>query len=472
MDHYRIGRQRSDARGEQDVLNVTDPATNRLVASVVKSGDSGVDAAVSVASEAVEAWQGFDPAERGRVLRQIADRLRDETDRLARVETAETGRPISTSRHLVASAADYFDYYAGLTDKVEGETIPVPGDRLNYTVREPLGVTGHLVPWNASLLLGARSIAPAMASGNVVVAKPAPEAPLSLLAFERLAAAAGLPDGAVAVAPGGAETGRALTRHEGVDGLVFTGSRETGKEVMRAAADNVTPVNLELGGKSPSLVFADADVTQAAEDTVGVFSNAGQVCYATTRIFVHEDVYGPFVDALVGLTESLTVGPGVADFDIGPLISRDARDRVAASVDEAVDDGATILAGGRIPEDTDDGNFYEPTLLTDVDDDDPVAREELFGPVATVHEFSSEAEAIQRANDTEYGLYAALWTDSLDRAHRVAGELEAGTVSVNEYPATFPQAPFGGYKESGIGREKGQQALEHYTQLKDVTVQL
>jgi aldehyde dehydrogenase (NAD+) len=450
---------------------VFDPATNEQLTTVAEAGEPGVDAAVASSERALEEWRAIDAGERRDHLLALADAIRDNSEWLAELETAENGRPISQSRSLVTGAAGYFEYYAGMTDKIEGETIPVPGDYLDYTVREPLGVTGHLVPWNVSLKLGARSFAPALATGNTLVVKPSPEAPLSLLAFAELATEAGLPDGVLNVVPGdGPRTGASLTHDERVRGLVFTGSRETGELVAKAAAEHVIPVALELGGKSPNIVFPDADLDRAAGDTLKAFMNTGQVCHAGTRVFVHDDVYDEFVADLVERTEAMDIGPGASNPDVGPLISADAQRRVADAVDEAVEDGARLLAGGHVPRE--EGNYYAPTLLDNVADDATISCEELFGPVLTLYRFDSESEVIERANESRYGLYGVVWTNDLSRAHRVAGAIEAGSIAVNEYPATFVQAPFGGYKESGLGREKGQQAIEHYTQLKNIAVRI
>lgn len=458
-------------RDGSERFSVYDPATNEELTTVAEAGESGVDAAVTSSKRALEDWRAIEADERREHLLALAKTIREHSEWLARLETAENGRPIPQSHSLVTGSARYFEYYAGVTDKIEGETIPVSGEYLDYTVREPLGVTAHLVPWNVSLKLGARSIAPALATGNTVVVKPSPEAPLSLLAFAELAREAGLPDGVFNVVPGdGPRTGASLTHHDGVNGLVFTGSRATGELVGKAAAEQVIPVALELGGKSPNVVFPDADLDRAADDTLAAFMNAGQVCHAGTRVFVHDSIYEQFVDDLVDRAESLTVGPGHEDPDIGPLISADAQQRVARTVEDAVENGARLLAGGEIPRE--DGNYYAPTLLDDVPDDAPISCEELFGPVLTIYRFDTESEVIERANDTKYGLYGVVWTNDLSRAHRVADAIEAGSVAVNKYPATFVEAPFGGYKESGLGREKGLQAIDHYTQLKNVAVYL
>ena len=455
-----------------ETFEVLDPSTNDPVASVSEGGRDGVERAVSATEAALPEWRHTDPTERGRILRDVADAIRDESDRLARLGTAETGRPLRESRHFVKNGAKYLDYYAGLTDKIEGESIPLGEGYVDYTRLEPLGITGQIIPWNVPSLLSLRGIAPALACGNGVVAKPAPEAPLTAIEITRLAHSAGLPDGVWNAVPGdGATTGTALTESSRVDKIVFTGSAETAKLVMKSAAESLTPVGLETGGKSPSVVFPDADLDAAIDDTLKVFNMAGQVCFATTRVFVHEDIYDEFRDRIVSATEELTVGPGMDDPDIGPLISREARDRVAEYVEEAVaQDSGRLLTGGEIPQE--EGNFYEPTIVDGVSDDAAISCDEVFGPVFTLYEFSDENEVIRRANDTRYGLYATVWTENISRAHRVAHQLEAGTVSVNEFPVNPPQAPFGGYKESGIGREKGMQAIDEYTQTKNVVISL
>ncbi|NHN59856.1 MULTISPECIES: aldehyde dehydrogenase [Halorussus] len=461
-----------EERPGEDAFAVLDPSTNDPVATAAEGGREGIDAALSAAEGALPEWRAMDPSDRGRLLREVADAVRERADDLAELGTAETGRPLRESRLFARNGAKYLDYYAGLTDKIEGKSVPVGEGYLDYTRLEPLGITGQIIPWNAPALLSLRGIAPALACGNAVVAKPAPEAPLVATEIARIASEAGLPDGVWNVVPGdGATTGAALTGSDRVDKVVFTGSVETARAVMKSAADHLTPVGLETGGKSPSLVFPDADLDSAVEDTLGVFAMAGQVCFATTRVFVHEDVYDEFADRVAAATEELTTGPGTEDPDVGPLITREARDRVAAYVTEAVEDGpGRVLAGGEIPREA--GNFYAPTVVEGVPDDAPLSCDEVFGPVFTLYEFSDEDEAVRRANDTRYGLYATVWTRDLARAHRVAGRLEAGSVSVNEFPVTPPQAPFGGYKESGIGREKGTQAIREYTQTKNVVVSL
>lgn len=459
-----------EERPGDETFTVFDPATGDPLTAVTEAGPEGVDAAVEAAQAAQDEWADRDPVERGRALREVADRFRAEAERFAAIETVDCGRPTGESRGLMHAAAGFFEYYAGMADKVEGETIPVPGDRHNYTVREPLGVIGVILPWNGPLLLGARSIPAALACGNAVVVKPAPEAPVSTLEFAALVDDV-LPSGVFNVVPGdGPTTGAALVEDDRLGRVMFTGSREVGRTVLRSAADNIVPVGLELGGKNPNVVFPDADVDRVVEDSLRAFYNAGQVCFAPTRLFVHESIYedvlGPFADAV----RDMTVGPGVENPDLGPLITPEAQERVAGYVEEAVADGARVRVGGGIPREA--GNFYAPTILENVADDAPVACDEVFGPVIVAHSFESESEVVRRANAVDYGLNAVVWTNDLARAHRVAGNVEAGSVTVNEYPASFAQAPSGPYKESGLGREKGKQAVEEYTNLKNVNVSL
>ncbi|MES3160809.1 MAG: aldehyde dehydrogenase family protein [Halorubrum sp.] len=467
---YVVGNER---RTSTDVIRVYDPATTEEIATVPEAGPDGVDVALENAVEANAMWTERDGRERGRLLSAIADTIRENADRLAAIETLESGRPITESGFHVEGAANYFEYFAGLADKIEGEQIPLPGDRsrIDYTVREPYGVTGHVVPWNASIALASRSFAPALAAGNVVVAKVSSPAPLSVLELAELAGDAGLPPGVLNVVTGsGSTTGDALVGDPRLNAVEFTGSTGTGIRVMKRAAETVSPVHLELGGKGANLVFPDADLDAAARSVIDTFQNAGQICYAPTRLFVHEEIYDSFVAAVIERVESMTVGPGFEDPDMGPLISSDALQDVIRAVETAERDDARVLTGGSVARE--EGHFYEPTLLENVPDDAALSCEELFGPVFTVYEFESTAEAVDRANDVQYGLNNVVWTTDLTRAHAVAGALESGTVQVNEYPVLSPAAPSGGMKRSGIGRSKGQQAIETFTQRKNVVVSL
>ncbi|SEV80191.1 aldehyde dehydrogenase family protein [Natrinema salifodinae] len=454
-----------------DSFRVENPATGEPIATVAESGEQGVDDALESANRAQPEWAAMDPADRGRLLYRFAEAIADHAEELGEVVTRENGRPIGQSKGLADSAADYIEYYAGLTTKIEGETVPVPGTQQAFTRKEPLGVSAQIVPWNAPLLLCCRGIGPALAAGNAAVVKPAPEAPLGPLKLGELATEADLPDGVLNVVPGdGVTTGAALTDDPRVDEITFTGSVSTGQTVGKTAIDNVVPTALELGGKSPAIVFEDANLEGAVEGAMKALTlMSGQVCFATTRVFVHEARYDEFRDALREAVESVSIGPGIENPDLGPLVSEAGLGKVRRYVEQALENGATALTGGRTPDR--DGYFYEPTVIEGADDDAPISREEVFGPVINLYEFSDEAEAVRRANDTEFGLYATVWTNDLGRAHRVANGIEAGSVMVNQYSGSYPQTPFGGHKKSGLGREKGMQAIDHYTQLKTVNIE-
>lgn len=452
---------------------VTNPATNETLALVANAGPEGVNTAIQAAQSAQTEWQRHDSVERKRILNTIADLIRDHMESLVEVSTLETGRPLSESRIQISGTAKTFEYYAGLADKIEGRQIPIPGEteRLDYTLREPYGVTAHVVPWNAPVALAARSFAPALAAGNTVVSKAPPKAPISLLKLAELAHDAGLPDGVLNVVTGdGKTTGDALVSDDRVRAVEFTGSVATGTQIMKRAAERIAPVHLELGGKSANIVFPDANIDQAVQSVVDTFYNAGQVCFAPTRVFVHESIYESFVERAVEQVEQMTVGPGIDDPDMGPLITESARESVASYVDSAVEDGGRLLTGGTVPRE--EGNFYAPTLIDSVDDDASISCEEVFGPVLTLYSFQTAKEVVRRANDTKYGLNNVVWTNDLSRAHTVARGLESGTVQINEYPALSPAAVSGGYKQSGLGRSKGQQAIESFTQSKNIIVSL
>ncbi len=455
-----------------DTFTVENPSTGESIAEVADAGAQGVKDALDAAIHAQEEWMAIDPSERGKILRQVARAVESHVDTLAEISTREMGRPLGLSEALVSSTVGYLDYYAGMTDKIQGETIPIPGDSHAYTKKEPLGVSAQIIPWNAPLLLCFRGVAPALAAGNAVVAKPSSEAPLALLEIAEIATEAGLPDGLFNMVPGsGSTVGAALTDADRIDEVTFTGSSGTGKMVGKAAVENVIPMALELGGKSPAVVFDDADLEDAVDGAYqAMTATSGQVCFATTRVFVHEDVYDEFKERFVERVGAVSMGPAIEDPDMGPVISADALETIEEYVDEAIENGATALTGGRSRDGP--GHFYEPTIIEGAADDDRISCEEVFGPVINLYEFADEKEAVRRANDTEFGLYATVWTNTLDRAHRVANDIESGSVMINRYLGSVPQTPFGGYKKSGLGREKGMQVIDHYTQLKTVNADL
>ncbi|MFC6722918.1 aldehyde dehydrogenase family protein [Halobium palmae] len=457
------------SRAETEVVN--DPSSNQPVATIALASESDVATAVEAAESAFERWRTIDPVTRGHYLRDIAAELRDQKAIIAQRHTEETGRSLSDSERSVEYAAEYFEYYAGLTHRINGETVPLSHEEFDYTRREPLGVTGHIIPWNSPLLLGSRSIAPALACGNTVVAKPAKLAPMSILELGRAASDAGLPDGVLNIVSGsGSTAGEALVTNENVRELTFTGSKQVGLHIRELVSDRLIPLNLELGGKSPNIVFADADQEAAADGAVKLFTNAGQSCYAGTRLFIADEIYDEFIDRVVSRIEEMEVKRDSDETDVSALISPSAQSEVASYVESAVESGGSITTGGRIP--FEEGNFYEPTLVENVSDNAAVSREEIFGPVLAAYRFDSEQEVVERANDTEYGLYAGVWTTDLDRANRITEHIEAGTVTVNNYASPIPQVPFPAYKQSGIGSEYATAALNHYTKLKNVRMKV
>lgn len=456
-----------------------DPATNRPIARVASGTRDDVRAAVDSARTAFESpdWRDLDPSKRGRLLWLLGQQVRERFDELSRLESQNVGKPIREAKGDIAYVYKLFEYYAGLADKIQGDTIPVPGSRLDYSLREPLGVTAHIAPWNYPLLLASRGIAPALAAGNTVVLKPATLTPLTGLKLADLALAAGFPPGVVNVVTGpGREVGDALAKHPDVDSVTFTGSTETGKQLLRIVADRVVPTTLELGGKNPQIVLPDAKMDRAVKGALwGAFQNAGQMCWAGSKLLVHEDVAVPFLAKLKEQTEKLRIGPGQRDdVQMGPLVSREHTANVTKAIEESASKGAKLLAGGRRPDAPDlrEGNFLLPTIFDDPPKDSQVAREEVFGPVLAAMHFTDLDEAIEQANDTPYGLAAGIWTQDVGKAHTIARRLQAGMVSINEYPVTFPQTPFLGWKQSGLGQEQGVDAVVFYTRVKNVLVNL
>ncbi|WP_137288956.1 aldehyde dehydrogenase family protein [Natronorubrum halophilum] len=449
-----------------------DPATGEPIASVAVGTVEDVDRAVSVAREAAAEWRDVPPDERGRLVHRVGELVDDNAEELAAIESADQGKPLSQARSDVAGARRYFEYYAGAADKLEGRSVPVGPDQVDFTVREPYGVSAQVTPWNFPGNLFARGVAPALVAGNAVVVKPAPQTALSTLRLAALCAEAGLPDGVVNVVTGfGDPTGEALVSHENVDTITFTGSVETGQHIMKRAAETITPVTLELGGKNPAIVFPDADLDAVADHiTTGIFTNAGQVCSAVDRLLVHESIHDELLDRIVRIAEGYEIGPGWNDPDLGPLVSEEHLERVHEYIDVGREAGATLVTGGASLDRP--GYFIEPTVFTDVTPEMRIAREEIFGPVLSVFRFTDEREAIALANGVEYGLAAGVFTSEITRAHRMSRDLEAGTVYVNAWFGETNQTPFGGYKRSGIGREKGLEALDSYLQTKNIAIGL
>ena len=461
----------------RDVLDVIDPADGRVLYQIPRGQEEDVNQAVKAARVAFESedWYKLKPHERGRMLYKMSDLIRRDKEELATMETLDTGKPISQARSDVEAGARYFEYYGGMADKLFGETIPIEYGILDYTVREPMGVTAHVVPWNYPLQIASRSVAAALATGNAVVLKPAEDTPSSSLKLAELFEEIGLPKGIYNVVTGlGHEAGAALTNHPDIDQITFTGSVETGMAVMKAAAKHVIPVTLELGGKSPNLVFEDCPWEDALNWVVrSIVQNAGQTCSAGSRLLVQRTIHETFVSEVCERMEALKLGKGLEDPDLGPILSKKQFDRIMAFLDKARDEKASVLTGGaRASVDQSEKGYYlQPTVIDQVDLSSPLAQEEIFGPVLTVFPFEDEEEALRLANGTPYGLVAGIWTKDVSRAHRLAGKIRAGQIFINNYGAGGGiQMPFGGYKKSGFGREKGLEALRNYTQLKNVAV--
>jgi aldehyde dehydrogenase (NAD+) len=479
-DHYELfigGKESPGSGGERrEVLN---PATNRPIATTALARPEDARHAMEAAETAFRTswWATDDGGKRARVLLKLAGSIETHAEEFARLETLNMGKTLRESRGDVAFIVRTLEYVAGLADKIQGETIPVPGPRFDYTLREPLGVTVHIAPWNYPLLLALRSVGPALAAGNAVVLKPASLTPLTALRCARAAKEAGVPDGIFNVVVGnGSEVGEALVTDLRCRSVSFTGSGEVGLRIAELAARRVIPSTLELGGKSPVVVFPDADLDRAAKGIgFGIFGNAGQMCWAGSRLIVARSIHDELLGKVRAVAEGLRLGPGTEEnADMGPLVSPDQLDRVVGFVTEARDSGATVVTGGaKVAEGPlREGNFLAPTVIDQLAPSARVVRDEVFGPVLSVLSFDSPEEAVKLANDTRYGLFASVWTKDLATAHTVSRQLEAGMVTVNEAPATFPQTPFGGYKESGLGFEQGLHVVESYTRRKNVLVNL
>jgi acyl-CoA reductase-like NAD-dependent aldehyde dehydrogenase len=472
-----IGNEWRDASGGR-TIPVINPSTEDVIAEVASAEQPDVDAAVASARAALAGpWGVWSARERGRIIWRIGEKLLERADEIARLETLHNGKPIFESRQIeVPAAAECFQYYAGWADKIHGETIPVKGNYLTYTLREPVGIVAAIVPWNFPLLLTSWKVAPALACGNTVIIKPASQTPLTALVLAEIAADVGLPPGVLNVLTGsGAHVGRMLVEHPGIDKIAFTGDTSTGKSIMKGSSDTLKRITLELGGKSPNVVFPDADVDAAVRGaTTGIFYGKGEVCAAGSRLLVDRSIKAEFIDKLAARARRLMPGdPLDPKTRLGAIASKKQLETDLRYIELARQEGAELVTGGqRADIGTGKGYFLQPTIFDRVTPEMTIAREEIFGPVLAAIEFGDLDEAIARANDTSYGLAAAVWTKDIKKAHYVARKLQAGTVWINTYNVYDTAAPFGGYKQSGFGREMSVHALEHYTQVKSVWVDL
>jgi betaine-aldehyde dehydrogenase len=468
------GQWVASASGE--TFPVYDPSTEEVIAQVASSDAADIDKAVKAARAAFDSgtWPTTTAQDRGRILFKLADKIRQHAAQLAELECRNTGKPIVEAEFDIADVATCFEYYGGLASKVTGNVNPVPANALSFTMREPIGVAGQIIPWNYPLLMAAWKLAPAIAAGCTCVLKPAEQTPLTALEFANWFEEAGLPPGVVNIVNGfGESAGAAIVAHPNVDKIAFTGSAAVGKIIVKSAADTLKRVTLELGGKSPNIFFPDADWEAAVDGALfGVFINQGEVCSAGSRILVEKKIYPKFVEAMTEKAKRIKLGaPLERDTKMGPLVSKEQYDRVTSYLDVGKKEAKVALGGGR-PKQFGKGYYVEPTIFYDVENSARIAREEIFGPVASVIPFDGESEAIRIANDTPYGLAAAVWTRDIYKAFRVVKSLRAGIIWVNHMQPTYVEAPWGGYKQSGFGRELGPWGLEEYLETKQVFVNL
>lgn len=462
---------------EGKTFDVINPATEEKIASVHEANEKDIDIAVNAARETFDngSWTNLEAHTRSQLIYKFAQLVEENREELAQLESLDNGKPYHIAlSDDVGGTVQQFEYYAGFATKISGKTTQVSPDYVNYTLHEPIGVAGQIIPWNFPLLMAAWKLGAALAVGCTVVIKPATETPLSLLYVAQLFKEAGFPDGVVNVVPGsGRVAGEALIKHEKVDKIAFTGSTEVGKNVMKQAADQVKNVTLELGGKSPSIILEDADLEEAITGAYnGTMYNHGQNCSACTRIYVQRNVYDKVVAGVKKLAEESKLGPGLnSDTDMGPLVSQKQQNTVQQYIQSGIDEGATLVTGGIQSFDT--GYYVPPTIFADVTDDMTIAREEIFGPVMSILVFDTVEEAIEKANNSEYGLAASVWTENIRKAHYISGKLQSGTVWINDVGLELETMPFGGYKQSGIGREMGgEYGLSNYTEVKSVYVNM
>jgi len=476
------GKRVDAASGE--TFDVLDPSNNKLLARAPKGGEEDINRAVKAARQAFDSgpWRKITVSERGKMIWKLADLIEERTEEFAQLETLDNGKPISVALAAdIPLVVDHFRYYAGMASKIHGETLDLsvpyaPGATFfDYTLREPVGVVGQIIPWNFPLLMAAWKLGVALAAGNCVILKPAEQTPLSALRLAGLFAEAGFPDGVVNIVTGFGDAGAALARHPDVDKVAFTGSTEVGHEIVKSSAGNLKRVSVELGGKSPVIVFPDADPELAAQGVAGaIFFNQGQCCSAGSRLMVHKQIYDRVIDLVAEQAANIKVGPGMLqDTEMGPMVSQEQQSRVMGYIESGKSAGAEILVGGKTPGgELENGCFVEPTVIGNIQSQMKIVREEIFGPVVVAAPFDDLDEVIQKGNDTVYGLAASVWTNDINKAHKVAAGLKAGTVWVNCHNIFDANAPFGGYKQSGYGREMSLHAMESYTQVKNVIVQL